>query len=277
MDTMGTSTDSLTAPTNELDPGITEVVALLQGWDFETTDSGDGVTKLRAGWSPDEALDIPHVHMQVRPDLMVQKADLLRGLLRCHNIPVESQRPGGIYIQASYDPMHDSAILSLYGLNNELLEMHWRNECIESPAAGRGNEAPTPDGAPRAADQNDLTPSREEYAAYKREKILRAQAETKVRALEEEIARLKAARLTDLWQQDEALKRAEQQRDEAIRRAAALREQLFQHPDVLEAIAGHCAKEHGLRDSAEAVRECRYCSQLVFIMLSTLAALEGRA
>ena len=48
---------------DELDPGIREVVRLLRKHHFDTTDSGDGVSK---DADPGEVLDYPHVHVFVR-------------------------------------------------------------------------------------------------------------------------------------------------------------------------------------------------------------------
>ena len=46
----------------ELDPGIRRVVAMLRHFGFETTDSGDGVTKFKdPSWDPDELIPFPHV------------------------------------------------------------------------------------------------------------------------------------------------------------------------------------------------------------------------
>lgn len=60
-----------------LDPGIEELVELLRSHGFETTDSGDGVSK------PEDArvFDVPHIFATVASKDMVSEADRLQALL----------------------------------------------------------------------------------------------------------------------------------------------------------------------------------------------------
>jgi hypothetical protein len=151
VDPTGDTDDSRTASSHELDPGIRDVVDLLQSWEFETTDSGDGVSKLAAGWSPDEVMSVPHVHMRVRSVSLVEKARLLLGLLRNNGVIVGACGEGEAYIQASYDPADDSGVLSLYGLDDERLHAQWLPPDLR-PAAGRESDARPPDEEPRAGE-----------------------------------------------------------------------------------------------------------------------------
>jgi hypothetical protein len=103
---------------DELDPGIRRVVRWLREHGFETTDSGDGVSK----WSliqDGEALDFPHVFMVVRPEEMVAEARRLRGELASIGITCAPEGMGGPSIVVSFDPaaeVDDIAILALTGL-----------------------------------------------------------------------------------------------------------------------------------------------------------------
>lgn len=67
-----------------LDPGIRDVVALLRGWQYQTTDSGDGVSK--AG-DPD-ALPFPHVHIRVEPPALYPLCELLAAQLAREGVHV---------------------------------------------------------------------------------------------------------------------------------------------------------------------------------------------
>jgi len=97
-----------------LDPGVRDLVVWLRSHGFNTTDSGDGVTKRAAGNT--DALDVPHVFMRV--DLSVHlRAEALRlqyllGLF-AHLTP----QPGRI--EASYDPANGIAILMLMGVSDD--------------------------------------------------------------------------------------------------------------------------------------------------------------
>lgn len=104
---------------SELDPGIRETVRQLRDWGFDTTDSGDGHTKLAAGWSPTEALDIPHVIMSI--DSLAEiagHADELRSKLLAIGIEVKPVGEGVPHIQASYDPANGIASMALFGLDD---------------------------------------------------------------------------------------------------------------------------------------------------------------
>ena len=81
---------------SQLDPGIRHMVAYLRGLGFQTTDSGDGVSKPR----DERAFHVPHVACAVTPKAMVREANLLFVVLG----------PGWT-VQASYDPKDKSAVL----------------------------------------------------------------------------------------------------------------------------------------------------------------------
>lgn len=101
-----------------LDPGIRETVRWLNARGFETTDSGDGVTKFAAGYSTDEAFDVPHVFIHCNPhDIWVQSTRLLRELTEA-GFCVEPVGHSAIYIQATYDPADDSALIALFGVSD---------------------------------------------------------------------------------------------------------------------------------------------------------------
>jgi hypothetical protein len=83
----------------QLDPDIRETVRLLREHDFETTDSGDGVTKkdwIEAG----EALDFPHVAAATTPDCMIVDAETMARVLG-----------KGWVVEASYSTADGRAIL----------------------------------------------------------------------------------------------------------------------------------------------------------------------
>ena len=84
-----------------LDPGIRETVRLLNKWGFSTRDSGDGTTKIAAGWAPyDEALPYPHVFCAVAPTQMIAEAKRLLAVLGSN-----------WRVQATYDPADESSFL----------------------------------------------------------------------------------------------------------------------------------------------------------------------
>lgn len=100
-----------------VDPGVASLVAKLRAMGWDTTDSGDGKTKIEAG--DDEALDVPHVHMVVDGDEMIRLAQVLLKDVQCL---VSENNWQNIDIQASYSPIDDVATLSLYGIDDEMLK-----------------------------------------------------------------------------------------------------------------------------------------------------------
>lgn len=100
-----------------LDPGIRRTVGWLREHDYETCDSGDGVTKGEDGRS------IPHVSMIVMPATMAKMALELRTLLLDAGIDVVEMQPDGrgVSIQATYDPANSVAIIDLTGLSDAAL------------------------------------------------------------------------------------------------------------------------------------------------------------
>ncbi len=104
-----------------LTPGIRRTVALLRALGFKTTDSGDGVTNVKAGM--EEAMTRPNVYMVVPARQLVTEALRLRYVLRKRGIPIDSQGPDDVpCIQGMYDPCGDSAGILLMGVDDALLE-----------------------------------------------------------------------------------------------------------------------------------------------------------
>lgn len=98
----------------ELDPGIREVVRRLRKAGFNTTDSGDGVSKPEM----ECALDVPNVHMVFPNDWDSEGAywDTNRLLKVVTSWGVEV-KPGDI--QLTYCPVQESSILSLFNISDE--------------------------------------------------------------------------------------------------------------------------------------------------------------
>lgn len=94
-----------------LDPGIRRTVTWLRSLGFETTDSGDGASKVG---EMECAVDFPHVHMLGTTfGGLIDTAKRLREACRSANLPIESGT-----IQATYDPFDGSAVVSLYGIDD---------------------------------------------------------------------------------------------------------------------------------------------------------------
>ncbi len=107
----------------DVDPGIARVVAWLRAAGFDTTDSGDGVTKLAQGFTvEDGVLETPHVHMMVEPGRMVEESDRLAALVQALGIPLTSEDwTAMVLVDATYHPLEKVAVLSLFGLGDALL------------------------------------------------------------------------------------------------------------------------------------------------------------
>lgn len=106
---------------NNLDPGIRNVVRFLRAWEFNTTDSGDGVSKVGTELEA-EMIHRPHVVMTTDRATLLNEADRLVAVLGTQGIQVQAQHmSAGIHIQASYDPIDGICTLVLFGVNDELL------------------------------------------------------------------------------------------------------------------------------------------------------------
>lgn len=105
-------------PWDDLDPGIRRLVRLLVDNDFETTDSGDGVSKFDAdgkplpGWESDDpsfewVMRVPHVWIRTEPAVLAAACNRLMGVLEDAGVTL---KPIGFSeetpcIQGTYDPM----------------------------------------------------------------------------------------------------------------------------------------------------------------------------
>lgn len=96
----------------EIDPGVRRLVAFLNEHGFETTDSGDGVSKP----ADRRELDFPHVFMSTRPVDLIDEASRLFSLLDQNGLTAD---PGTI--EASYDVADGSAIIALYSVDDAML------------------------------------------------------------------------------------------------------------------------------------------------------------
>lgn len=99
-----------------VDPGIRRVVAWLIAHDFTTTDSGDGKTKIAAGFSvaDDCVLDFPHVHMTCARESLIVEADRLAGLVIAAGVKLTED----VRIEACYLPIERIGVLSLFGVSD---------------------------------------------------------------------------------------------------------------------------------------------------------------
>lgn len=101
---------------NYLNPGIRLTVAALSAAGFETCDSGDGETH-------QEACDREGPYVVIKSSvhkLTAEAADLLL-FLRHNGIEVVQIGCEGVQIQATYDPVDDTAIIDLSGIHDRLL------------------------------------------------------------------------------------------------------------------------------------------------------------
>jgi hypothetical protein len=92
-----------------IDPGIREVVRALNDHGFETTDSGDGVTKEP---DPGEVMPFPHVAVHSTAETMISDSRRLFALSRGELRGVL----GGVKIEATFDPADGHAIILAYWL-----------------------------------------------------------------------------------------------------------------------------------------------------------------
>jgi len=95
----------------QLDPGIRAAVRYLRERAYDTTDSGDGVTKLADGWPSEELILCPHVAIHACRDTFVSVShrllfDLEQPAARDAGLPT-----GTPSIEATYFPASGSAIV----------------------------------------------------------------------------------------------------------------------------------------------------------------------
>jgi hypothetical protein len=108
----------------ELDHGISRTVWWLREHGFDTTDSGDGRSKIEAGFDAEEVLDYPHVVCIVAPADLVTEANRLADLVHERGVevvPNGRREAGQAEIAASYDPADDSAVLMLNHADDAML------------------------------------------------------------------------------------------------------------------------------------------------------------
>ena len=105
---------------SEIDPGIRETVRWLRSHGFETTDSGDGISKFDGPNFMGCALEYPHVFMVLRNlETAFHEADRLHSILEKMGAFVQSAMP--TYVQASYSPVDRLVILELGYFSDWLL------------------------------------------------------------------------------------------------------------------------------------------------------------
>jgi hypothetical protein len=101
-----------------LNPGIRETVRWLRSLGFDTVDSGDGETH-----EYECDCDEPYVVMRWdNPQTLSAGADLLLRALLERGINVCTIFMGEVCIQATYDPVDQSAMIYLSGVNDAMLE-----------------------------------------------------------------------------------------------------------------------------------------------------------
>lgn len=87
---------------SKLDPGVRAFVAFLRSKGFETTDSGDGVTKKPSEDDDTTVLPWPHVFIVTRAEDLRSECDRLWQAMHDAGLSVE---PGDI--QGTYDPSQE--------------------------------------------------------------------------------------------------------------------------------------------------------------------------
>lgn len=109
---------------DKLDPGIHEVVRWLVSKNFKPTDSGDGRFKLEHGWSEDEVIPYPHVHMVADKWDLVSEAKRLEFLLK-RDFGIELvqawTQEGQPHIEVLWDPTLSDGVISLYNVTSGML------------------------------------------------------------------------------------------------------------------------------------------------------------
>lgn len=97
-------------PWRYLDKGIRDLVRLLWGAGFCTTDSGDGVSKPEPG----RVLDVPHVFVRSAPDVMVLDARRAAAVMAADGYRLDTTGDGWL-VEATYSPIDGVATLAVIG------------------------------------------------------------------------------------------------------------------------------------------------------------------
>ena len=102
---------------SELDAKIRETVRILNEYGFETCDSGDGSKYPEMECARDHA----HVSIIVTPEELVDETDRLLNILDMLGVkvgPIGDENCA--WIQASYDPVGETAILEVLHLTDDM-------------------------------------------------------------------------------------------------------------------------------------------------------------
>lgn len=98
----------------DVDPGIVDLVKFLRARGIQTTDSGDGRTKV--GQIADgDALDVPHVHTLSTMASMIDDADLIGSIVRAYVHETGDQRFARGDVQAIYSAADGVVTVSVFG------------------------------------------------------------------------------------------------------------------------------------------------------------------
>lgn len=101
-----------------LDPGIAATVSLLIAAGFNTTDSGDGVSK---DTTREDVLPFPHVVATVAPNDLLEEARRLRRILEFVGVSIGPQDGVHPAIEAAYDVGAGVATILLSGVDDAAL------------------------------------------------------------------------------------------------------------------------------------------------------------
>lgn len=118
----------MSAPYDEVDPGVRQLVRLLAEEGFCTCDSGDGRSKFQEDGSPLSEWDgvaliaVPHVAMTCEPTRLIDESYRLHRLMVSLGVGVQAQGMGDApSIQASFDPCDAMGLIVLLGVDDALL------------------------------------------------------------------------------------------------------------------------------------------------------------
>ena len=106
---------------DELDSGIRETVRWLRDRGYDTTDSGDGVSK-GGTEQASTMLNFPHVVIRIVPNKMIHESVRLWETLVEHGIDFEPKNPGyDPGIEVNYSPLDGVATIMLLEIDDKLM------------------------------------------------------------------------------------------------------------------------------------------------------------